>query len=260
VDYDQIAGQYDAERYRAKEADPDLHAFLRERGDRARDAIAVLDVGCGTGNQLVANRAHLPGLRLVGLDLFRGMLSLARFKSVDVHWVQADGARLPFAGGSFDYLTNQFSFHHVRDKRSMIAEVYRVLRLGGRFVMTNICPREMPGWAVYRYFPAAWARDLGDFLPKEDIRRFLVQVGFDCVAASSSHSTFEDDLNAFIQVVRARTTSQLVALSEAAYRAGLRHIEGELRRARGRAVSVQTESCILKITGVKDGNCEHRNV
>jgi ubiquinone/menaquinone biosynthesis C-methylase UbiE len=92
---------------------------------------------------------------MVGLDLFRGMLQQAKHKASDIAWVRGDGARLPFADQAFDFVTNQFAFHHVLDKRSMIGEIWRVLRPRGRFVMTNIDPHQMPGWALYRYFPTA---------------------------------------------------------------------------------------------------------
>jgi ubiquinone/menaquinone biosynthesis C-methylase UbiE len=251
VDYDRVAQRYDLERYRAKSVDPDLLAFLRERSNPWADAVAVLDIGCGTGSQLVADVARLPLLRTVGLDLFRGMLVQARRKASNLDWVQADGAKLPFQDGSFDYATSQFSFHHVRDKPAMMAEVLRLLRPGGWFVMVNICPREMAAWALYRYFPACWARDLEDFLPKEGIRQLLVGAGFSRVQVSSKRSEFEDDLGEFAEAVRLRTASQLVALPDAEYRLGLKRIERELCRAGGRAASIPTELCLLKAIGVK---------
>ena len=138
VDYDWIATRYDADRYRGKTVDPDLVTYLERRSGSRVDRVAVLDVGCGTGNQLVADCACLPRLHLVGLDLFYGMLREAAGKAAHIDWAQGDGARLPFAGGSFDYVTNQFSFHHVQDKASMLRDVFRVLRPGGRFVIPNL--------------------------------------------------------------------------------------------------------------------------
>ena len=120
-------------------------------------------------------------------------------KTDRVAWVQGDGARLPFVGASFDYVSNQFSFHHVRDKASMLHEVFRLLRTGGRFVMTNIAPREMPGWAVYRYFPEAWERDLADFTPPKGIELLLEQVGFARIETVLDHSELEQDLESLAQ-------------------------------------------------------------
>ena len=69
------------------------------------------------------------------------------------------------ASASFHYVTNQFSYPHIGDKRSFLAEVFRVLGPGGRFVLTNIDPWSMTGWALYRYFPESFALDERYFLP-----------------------------------------------------------------------------------------------
>ncbi|OGG56516.1 MAG: hypothetical protein A3F84_15725 [Candidatus Handelsmanbacteria bacterium RIFCSPLOWO2_12_FULL_64_10] len=157
VNYDAIADSYDAHPFRKKDADPDLLAFLKERPGTG--PLSILDIGCGTGNQLVADHPCVPTARLIGLDRFKGMLRQAQKKSRDIRWIQGDGAGLPFKDESFDFITSQYSFHHVQDKRSLISEIFRALRPGGRFVLTNISPRDMPGWLIYRFFPAAWEKE-----------------------------------------------------------------------------------------------------
>jgi SAM-dependent methyltransferase len=96
VDYDAIAPLYDEQPYRAKTVDPELTAFIGQHTP------AVLDIGCGTGSQLVANRTATPGARLVGVDRSLGMLQQARAKAADIFWVLADAASLPFDGSDFD--------------------------------------------------------------------------------------------------------------------------------------------------------------
>ena len=56
TDYDKIAVDYDSDPRRAKEFDADLVEFLERRPEIKDGTLAVLDIGCGTGNQLVANR------------------------------------------------------------------------------------------------------------------------------------------------------------------------------------------------------------
>ena len=161
VDYDQIAHLYD-EPGRDFAPDADLLRFVRRRAAAERSFLRILDTGCGTGKQLTADRRRLPDLLMVGLDLFHGMLEQARQRCPTVDWVQGDSTHPPFPDASFDYITNQFSYPHVDDKLRLIAEMYRLLKPGGRFAITNIDPWSMRDWIIYRYFPAARTRDLAE--------------------------------------------------------------------------------------------------
>ena len=91
-------------------------------------SLTLLDIACGTGNQQIANRGLAPDARFVGLDGSLGMLRQARRKMPDIAWVHGDSAALPFAPGSFDFVSCQYAFHHFRDKAGMLREAFRVLR------------------------------------------------------------------------------------------------------------------------------------
>ena len=246
VNYDEIAESYDAHPFRRKAVDPDLLAFLKEHPERG----SILDIGCGTGNQLVADRPHAPSARFVGLDRFRGMLRQGQKKARDIRWIQGDGAAMPFREASFDFVTSQFSFHHVQNKPSMIADVFRVLRPGGRFVMSNISPRDMSGWIIYRFFPAAWEKDLQDFLPKEEIECLFRDVGFRNVAVSLQRRSYEIPLREFLESARQRIhVSQLVTISDADYQNGLTRIEQALKENTSAVLS--NEIGLIKVIGDK---------
>jgi SAM-dependent methyltransferase len=122
-------------------------------------------------------------MHIIGADLFGGMLTQARQRT-DVPLVQGDSSRPPFRDTTFDYISNQYSYAHVLDKPRMIAETYRLLRRGGRFVMTNIDPWAMRNWLLYYYFPVAWDRDVIDFLPIETFTDLMQQVGFENISVS----------------------------------------------------------------------------
>jgi SAM-dependent methyltransferase len=249
VDYDAVAPLYDSQPYRAKAVDPEFLAFLAQRA--SAEALSALDIGCGTGNQLVANRAAMPDARLVGIDRSSGMLRQARPKAPDILWVQADAAILPFPAASFDFIGCQFAFHHIRAKAAMLRDAFRVLRIGGRFVLRNLCPQESPDWLYYRYFPEARIVDLEDFWPPEAIVAVMEGAGFTAVTAEYEHVRGEQDLSAWREIVQRRDTcSQLLAISDAAYAAGMRRLECEL--ADGSAPrSCADHLCLITIRGDK---------
>jgi hypothetical protein len=85
IDYDQIAAVYDANPLCTRGPDPDLLNFAAEPANVGR-RLAVLDLGRGTGIQLVVNRAAPRDGLLVGLDPFEGMLRVARASSRTTTW------------------------------------------------------------------------------------------------------------------------------------------------------------------------------
>jgi SAM-dependent methyltransferase len=227
VNYDAMAHLYDTQPYRDKQPD----AALLEL-QRSHPSTAILDLCCGTGNQLIANRLHLPDTLMVGLDLSHGMLRQAHLKPQDIHWVRADSSAPPFADHSFDYISHQFALHHIHDKSSAARAIFRLLRPGGRLVMTNLHPHTMHGWLYYHYFPSALARDLHDFLPHDALAALMRQAGFDPVTTNLQPITYEEDLHHFQRLaIRRDTCSQLLTLSDADYHAGLRRLVQDLRHA-----------------------------
>lgn len=243
IDYDVIAEAYDRQPYREKKPDPELAEFLAARAGPVR----ALDLGCGTGNQAIANLAF-ERVQSVGTDLSAGMLRQAARKSPQVAWVRADGAALPFRPESFDFVTHQFSFHHVRDKPALLREVHQVLRPGGRFVLTNISPEGMPSWSIYRFFPEARALDARDFLSDAEHERLFAEAGFRRVVRSTERRSFTTPLAALLSQVKDRAmNSELCAISDEAYAAGLRRIEAALAADAGTAVL--DEVCLLTVRG-----------
>ena len=115
--------------------------------------ISILDVGCGTGVFAGRVREAMPGTRVFGVDLVSEMLTQGarRWAALadSVHPVQGDSERLPFADGSFDFVTCANSFHHYPDQERAVAEMHRVLRPGGRLLLIDGY-RDAPwGWFIY---------------------------------------------------------------------------------------------------------------
>ena len=100
----------------------------------------LLDVGCGTGALLhELSRSH-PAGRLAGLDPVPEMLSVARRRlPPEVDLRQGWAERLPFANEEFDVVVSCNMFHYVGQPAGALREMSRVLRPGGRLVITDWC-------------------------------------------------------------------------------------------------------------------------
>jgi len=249
LDYDKIAHLYDSQPYRAKSPDPELSAFIREHP--ARGPISVLDIACGTGNQLIANRAVAPEAWLVGADASFGMLRQGCAKAPDIAWIRADATALPLSSRTFDFVGCQFAFHHFQDKRRMLAEGFRLLRPGGRLVLHNMGPEECPDWIYYRYFPAARGADARDFWPVAKVTTAMTQVGFVAVQVQYEHVRSERDLShwlrAFVAVTSARNCKRSRMRSTRQGSSGWRRSSPTLpSRAPARIISASLRSARIR--------------
>jgi ubiquinone/menaquinone biosynthesis C-methylase UbiE len=252
VNYDEIAAGYDQQPLRQKSVDAQLLAFLADHLTNAGQTLSILDLGCGTGSQLIANQPHLPNACLVGLDYSAGMLHQAQRKAVAINWIQADSSCPPFAAQSFDYISNQFSFHHVGDKAGMFRAIYHLLRPGGRLMVLNIVPSEMPDWLYYRYFPASFEADLYDYPPLDQLVDWLIEAGFSQKSVDLDHFVTEVELSKFAETARQRqNSSQLLIISDADYQAGLDRLEAEVQAANGQPLFMRDEVCLMTLLAAK---------
>jgi SAM-dependent methyltransferase len=200
-------------------------------------------MGCGTGKQLTANHSKFPEMPMIGMDLFHGMLQQARKRSVMINWIQGDSANPPFVDCAFDYITNQFSYHHVQDKTRMIAETYRILKPGGQFVITNLDPWSMAGWIVYTYFPKSRQRDFADFLPLSDLTSQMEKIGFCNVQVKRVRSKNDENLNEFLLYASQRhRTSQLITIRDREYEDGIARLKDDVANL-GVGACVSSELC-----------------
>jgi SAM-dependent methyltransferase len=113
-----------------------------------RPGEAVLDIGCGAGvDSILAARRVGPSGRVVGVDLTEEMVKKAKDNAVasgitnaEFHHGEAD--HLPVEDRSVDLVISNGVFNLCLDKPKVLAEVFRVLRPGGRIHMADILLEE----------------------------------------------------------------------------------------------------------------------
>lgn len=108
-----------------------IHEFADFAGKR------VLDVGCGNG--YVLSRFAAQGARTTGIDLTQRAVGLSRgrFRLAGLPGAFTAGSaeQLPFPDDTFDCVTSMGVLHHTPDTEGAVAEVFRVLRPGGRLIV-----------------------------------------------------------------------------------------------------------------------------
>ncbi|MEU2037914.1 class I SAM-dependent methyltransferase [Nocardia niwae] len=175
-------------------------AFLLGREDRLNTRLAglarpgpgadVVDIGCGPGDlaRVLARRVG----KVTGVDPSPQMIDYATARSRDLancRWVLGAAQSLPLPDASADLVTCTFAMHHIPapHRADAVAQMFRVLRPGGRLLLADTHPTDPVRSAAVRVmarFAAHRTHDHGASSPGVDIRQYrdlLRANGFEAV-------------------------------------------------------------------------------
>jgi ubiquinone/menaquinone biosynthesis C-methylase UbiE len=131
----------------------------------------VLEVAVGTG----LNLPYYPaGITLTGIDLSPAMLAIARDRAaalgLEADLRQGSADALPFPDAGFDTVVCTVSLCNIPDDQAAIAEMYRVLRPGGRLVLLDHVASDRR-WvlAIERLLEPLFLRLNGDYLTRRPL-------------------------------------------------------------------------------------------
>ena len=103
-----------------------------------QSGLTILDYGCGDGRSVEEMTKLNADASFIGLDVSEIALEAAkkRLPDLEVHHI-SDGGAFPLADNSVDFIYTSEVIEHVYDTRSAFEELIRVLKPGGRMVMTT---------------------------------------------------------------------------------------------------------------------------
>jgi ubiquinone/menaquinone biosynthesis C-methylase UbiE len=129
----------------------------------------VLDVACGTG--VIARHAAEqvgPGGTVTAIDLSPEMIEVARAAPAPaappIEWHVGDATSLPFPDSAYDAVLCQMALMFMEDRAAAVAEMRRVLKPGGRVVVSTPGPIQPVFIALERAIVEHIGADLGRFV------------------------------------------------------------------------------------------------
>lgn len=153
----------------------DRPAMLAFAGDV--EGQRLIDIGCGAGHYAVALLER--GAEVVGIDGSAELLAHAKEKVGERAELRLHDLERPldFApDASFDVALSALVIHHLRDRAGLLAEVFRVLKPGGRFLVSTTHPAA--DWKHFggSYFADDWVDlHVGEDLPPIHFQRGTVE-------------------------------------------------------------------------------------
>ncbi|MGI0148560.1 MAG: methyltransferase domain-containing protein, partial [Thermoplasmata archaeon] len=185
-----------------------------------RDAIerkdTVLDVGCGSGTDVLIAAERAGSGTVYGLDVTPAMVAKARAavtqaRAKRVQILEGDAASLPIPAGSADVVIANGLLRFVPDKAAVLRGMARVVRPGGRLLLADIVARHAVTTAVGAC-PVLWADGLGGVPDEADLLRAIESAGFRDLRVAGHHDYFGKSPSPIVRRIARAVGAQAVVL------------------------------------------------
>ena len=220
----------------------------------------LADIGCGDAylSSMLLLRAGFSHCIL--LDNSAGMLTrarrrIARSPGLDrVSLIRADACALPLRSESMGVVMMAFVFHILREPKSVLMAVDRVLAPDGWFFLVTYDPDDLAHSIYHRYFPGYRDIDSRRFVAVPRLIRLLSRCRFNNIESSRypyqiRFRSVEDAVN----MVKSRPFSAMASYVDDAFSVALKEFESNLRQCFGQG-TVTYRSHITVLSMTKSGN------
>ncbi|MCB1190022.1 MAG: methyltransferase domain-containing protein [Leptospiraceae bacterium] len=140
----------------------------------------LIDLGSGRGLDV------LKAARMVetayGIDFTKEMINASvsnkkKLRLENAHFLEGKIDQIPLPNESADVVISNCTINHAPNKQAVYSEIYRVLKKGGRFVVSDIIVDEkLPDHIIND--PNAWAACYGGAIPESDYFEAIYKSGF----------------------------------------------------------------------------------
>jgi ubiquinone/menaquinone biosynthesis C-methylase UbiE len=150
---------------------------------KAQPGEICVDLGSGRGNDVIKLADEVGDSGYVyGIDISEGMIAKAqaniqKFDVKNAEIVKAELEKLPLKENSVDLIISNCTINHAIDKQAVWQEVYRILKPGGRFVVSDIYATT-PIADEYRNDPEAIAECWAGAVTRAEYLIMLEATGF----------------------------------------------------------------------------------
>jgi len=188
--YNMIGDSYDGISGYVADSDLGLSCGVPVEHAGLQPGHTVLDLGSGAGLDVFVARNQVgEDGHVIGVDMTAEMVARAReiteksgFNNVEFRLGEIE--HLPVLSGSVDVVISNCVLNLVPDKQRAFAEIFRVLKPGGHFCISDIVSsRQLPNWL--KGIAEAYAGCVSGAIPKEDYLKLIGETGFSHITVAS---------------------------------------------------------------------------
>jgi arsenite methyltransferase len=189
----------------AKDADLGLGCGLPTVFAKIKEGDTVIDLGSGAGNDCFIARAETgPSGKVIGIDFTPAMIDKARENADkmgynNVEFRQGDIEKMPVGGNMADVVVSNCVLNLVPNKKAVFAEIFRVLKPGGHFsisdiVLTGNLPEKLQSAAEM------YAACVAGAIHKDEYLGYIQEVGFQNITVQKNKPIIipEDILSGYL--------------------------------------------------------------
>jgi SAM-dependent methyltransferase len=136
-----------------------------------------VDLGCGTGNYSIPFIEDFK--KIIGVDISKEMLIVARKRSDRIDWIHSDILNLPFQPSMCNKAWGILSFHHCRQKqRELFQSLHKILAPNGKMVFFTQFAEQINSLWLRDYLPSLDNNWIDKYPSTSTLKEWLEEAGF----------------------------------------------------------------------------------
>jgi len=223
--YDDYASEYTHTR----------HAFqwvldpLTKEAESQTKGSTIVEIGCGTGNYIVALSKELPEYSYKAFDISEEMLIVAKARSDVIEFSSGNAdVSFPYPANSIDFLFSVDVIHHIENLKTFFQEVGRTLKPEGLFILVTDSEENIRKRSLSKYFPDILEIELKRYPTIKVLNKIAKALGLELMEINKAEGLTDLDDN-FVSKLARKCASSMRLIPDGKHKEGMERIrEGQI--------------------------------
>lgn len=183
----------------------------------------ITEIGCGTGNYVIALSGILPENKYFGFDISEKMLEQAKAKKSSVIFEYGDCEKtFPYNSGSMNLAFCVDVIHHIVLLNIFFSESNRILTGNGKLIIVTDSAENMKRRSLTKFFPETMQIESDRYPKIDELNAAAAKKGFKLI--SSEFAEGEIDIDYYLPKLEAKYSSAIRLMKEEDFQKGIERV------------------------------------